>query len=288
MNSSTTPAAVDVGPYEPDKVAALLKTATWYVRLRNPKKVERLLATAINLVENRGGMGDALLNRKLDEYAQTFLRLKRPAEAARLADLAQRIRAGFPDEFYPDGDDKPWWLQDKFLASAPSLPLEYRSSHAADGPDWSWPLASAVLFVITLAITLALAPWLAWAGDYLFWLCIIVPVAGGVIMSRAKRRAFERKGAESWVRVTQDGVEYHEPCKHCRFAWAEVKHVWTSWVSAAGDGETHPSVVVVGPHDNFEMSARFFTEQEVYWVNGLCKLHSGQTTFEDWRERPRR
>jgi hypothetical protein len=34
------------------------------------------------------------------------------------------------------------------------------------------------------------------------------------------------------------------------------------------------------------MSARFFTEQEARVVNGLCKLHSGQTTFADWRERP--
>ena len=77
-----------------DKVSTLLKMATWYVRLGNPRKVERLLALAVDLVENHGGIQDASLNRLLDKYADSFRRLQRPVEAGRLAELAQRIRAG--------------------------------------------------------------------------------------------------------------------------------------------------------------------------------------------------
>jgi hypothetical protein len=286
MKKVATPESVDVGPYEPDKVAALLKLATWYVRLRRPQKVERLLAVVDDLVVRRRGLDDALINRKLDDYARTFLRLNRPDEAARLADLAQRVRDHHPDQFYADGDDKPWWLQDAFLTRAPSLPVEYRSSHAADGPDWTWPYASAVLLFATFPVAGVLAGLMDWSGGLFVAVCAFVPLVGGLLISRASRRALERKGAESWVHVTSDGVEYHDPTKDCPISWSDVKHVWTSWVSAAGDGETHPSVVVVGERGNFEMSARFFTEQEVRVVNGLCKLHSGQATFADWRERP--
>jgi hypothetical protein len=286
MNDQSTLPDEDADAYTSDKVKVLLKLATWYVRLRRPKKVERCLANAIDLVENHGGMRDAGLNRVLDRYADDFRRLKRPGEAGRLADLAQRIRLSFPDEFYPDGADTPWWLQEKFISAAPSLPLEYHSSHAEDTVGRIWPLAAAVAFVPTVVVTLVPSRAFAWMGGYVTLLWIIVPLIIGVIVDRRYAAALARRGAESWVRLTQHGVEYHDPKQHCIFRWSEIKHVWTSWESGHGDGETIPSVVVVGRDDQFEMSARFFTEQQVHWVNGLCKLHSGQKTFEDWRERP--
>jgi hypothetical protein len=288
MDHQSTLPGEDADACSSDKVKVLLKLATWYVRLRRPKKVERCLAHAVDLVENHGGIRDASLNRVLDRYADDFRRLKRPVEAGTLADLAQRIRDSFPDEFYPDGADTPWWLQEKFTSAAPSLPLEYRSSRAEDTVGRIWPLAAAVALVPTILVTLALSPVLSWIGGYVVLLCIIVPLIIGVIVDRRCAAALARKGAESWVRLTPDGVEYHDPKRHCYFRWPEIKHVWTSWVSGHGDGETMPSVVVVGRDDEFEMSARFFTEQQVHWVNGLCKLHSGQKTFADWRERPGR
>lgn len=287
MNSESTTAPVeDADAYTSDKVKVLLKLATWYVRLRRPAKVERLLAMAIDIVENHGGMRDAGLNRVLDRYADDFRRLRRPVEAGRLADLAQRIRQSFPDQFYPDGVDTPWWLQEKFTSAAPSLPLEYHSSHAEDTVGWDGFSASAVAFVGIILITLVLTPLLAWMGGYFYLLWIVVPPIIGVIVHRQCASAVARRGAESWVRVTQDGVEYHDPQRHCYFRWPEIKHVWTSWESGHGEGPVYPSVVVVGRDDQFEMGSRFFTEQQVHWVNGLCKLHSGQKTFEDWRERP--
>jgi hypothetical protein len=104
MDNGATPIE-DPKAYSRHKVEVLLKLATWYARLRNPKKVEKLLAAAIDIVENHGGIRDAALNRTLDEYANAFRRLKRPVEAGRLADLAQRIRDSFSDEFDPDGAD---------------------------------------------------------------------------------------------------------------------------------------------------------------------------------------
>lgn len=283
--SATTPVD-DADAYSSDKVKVLLKLATWYVRLRRPAKVERLLAKAIDIVENHGGMCDAGLNRVLERYADDFRRLRRPIEAGRLADLAQRIRQSFPDEFYPDGADTPWWLQEKFKRAAPSLPVEYHSSHAEDTVGWDWSLAAALALVPTMLITLAVESWLEWLGGYVVLLWIVIPLVIGFIVHRQSARAVARQGAESWVRVTQDGVEYHDPKRHCYFRWPEIEHVWTSWESGHGEGAVYPSVVVVGRDDQFEMGSRFFTEQQVYWVNGLCKLHSGQTTFEDWRERP--
>jgi hypothetical protein len=287
MSDQPAPTAVDdANAYTRDKVSVLLKLASWYVRLRRPNKVERLLGIASDLVERGGGMYDAELNRLLDDYADAFRRLKRPVEAGRLADLAQRVRDAFPDEFYPDGADKPWWLQDKFTSRAPSLPVEFHSSHADDPGELNAIYASAVALAVMFPMTLFVSGALGALNVYVLLLAIIVPIIAGVVVSRRHKRALLRKGAESWVRVTLDGVHYHDPKKTCDFRWADIRHVWTSWQSGPSEDVTYPSVVVVGPHDHFEMSARFFTEQEVRWVNGLCKLHSGQTTFEDWRERP--
>lgn len=280
-----TPKSAKPAVYAPDNVRALLKLATWYVRLRNPKKVDRLLALAIDLVENRGGMQDAPINRVLDDYANAFRRLNRPVEAGRLADLAQRVRNNFPDQFYPDGDDTPWWLQENFTAHAPCFPVEFHSSHAEVLTGWEWPVAAAALFA-AMIVTLALDSVLDWLGGYVFLLWLAIPIVVGVTLRRRSIAAQLRRGANSWVRLTPQGVEYHDPQRHCNFRWPEVKHVWTSWESGAGEDVFYSSVVVVGPHDQFEVTARFFTEQQVRWTNGLCKLHSGQTTFEDWRERP--
>ena len=288
MSNQTKPVAGDdANAYSRDKVSVLLKLATWYVRLRRPKKVERLLGMVVDLVENRGGMCDAGLNRLLDDYANTFRRLKRPIIAGQLGDLAQRVRNTFPDEFHPDGADKPWWLQDKFVSTAPALPVEFHSSRAAEADEWNVAFVAAVALAITLPIAMVLSLWLeSMSGTVFLGAIFVIPVVAGILISRSHERALVRKGAESWIRVTSDGVQYHEPRKSCNFAWAEIRHVWTSWESGAGEDVTYPTVVMVGPCDNFEMSARFFTEQQVRWVNGLCKLHSGQKTFEDWREEP--
>jgi hypothetical protein len=289
MTNPITPAAGDdENPYSRDTVSVLLKTATWYVRLRRPQKVERLVGMAIDLVENRGGMLDVGLNRLLDDYANTFRRLKRPVVAGQLAELAQRVRASFPGEFTLAGDDVPWWLQENFISRAPALPVEFHSSHAEEPDEWGVAWVAAVTFAVTLPIAMILSISIEAITGAMFLLAItIIPIVAGIVISRSHRRAVIRQGAESWVRVTADGVQYHEPNKSCDFRWTEIRHVWTSWQSGPAEDVTYPSVVVVGPHDEFEMSARFFTEQQVHWVNGLCKLHSGQKTFEDWREAPR-
>jgi hypothetical protein len=215
-------------------------------------------------------------------------RVRRPLEAGQLADLARQIRAAHPDEFYPDGDDIPWWLQETFIRSAPALPLEYHSSHVGDLSGGEGIIAGVVAFVAAMVITSIVAERVPLSGGVAVLIWFAAGVTVGRIVGRRFRRALERKGAESWVRVTAEGVEYFEPAKHCAFHWDEIKHVWTSWEGGPSDDAPYATVVVVGPDGEFEMSSRFFTEQQVHWVNGLCKLHSGQTTFEDWRERPRR
>lgn len=275
-------------PYSRDTISTLLKCASWYVRLYRPQKVERLVAMAIDIVENNGGMLDAGVNRLLDDYADTFRRLKRPVIAGQLADLAQRVRNSFPGEFTPAGEDVPWWLQERFISRAPVLPVEFHSSHADEPDEWNVFYATAVAFAFTLPIAMILSISIEGISGTMFLLAItIIPIVAGIMISRSHRRAVLRQGAESWVRVTPDGVQYHEPRKTCDFRWTDILHVWTSWQSGPSQDVTYPSVVVVGPRDEFEMSARYFTEQQVHWVNGLCKLHSGQKTFEDWREAPR-
>jgi hypothetical protein len=288
MGDLTTPAAVDAtNAYTRDKVSVLLKLATWYVRLHRPQKVERLVTMVVDLVENGGGLDDAQLNRLLDDYANTFRRLKRPLIAGQLSELAQRVRDNFPGEFTPAGDDVPWWLQKKFIDRAPALPFEFRSSHAAEADEWGVAWVASVTFAITLPTAMIMSISIEGISGTMFLLAVtIIPIVAGLILSRTHERALLRKGAESWVRVTPDGVQYHEPGKNCDFRWAEIRHVWTSWVSGAGEDVIYPIVVVVGPHDSFELNSRFFTEPQVRWVDGLCKLHSGQKTFENWRERP--
>jgi hypothetical protein len=288
MSDQLTPVAGDEHPYSRDTVSTLLKCASWYVWLRRPQKVERLVAMAIDIVENQGGMLDAGLNRLLDDYANTFRRLKRPVIACQLADLAQRVRNCFPGEFTPAGDDVPWWLQEKFISQAPALPVEFHSSHAEEPDELNVVYATAVAFAFTLPIAMILSISIEAISGMMFLLAItVIPMIAGIVISRSHRRAVIRQGAESWVRVTPDGVQYHDPKKDCDFRWADIQHVWTSWQSGPSEDVTYPSVVVVGPRGEFEMSARYFTEQQVHWVNGLCKLHSGQKTFEDWREAPR-
>ena len=126
--------------------------------------------------------------------------------------------------------------------------------------------------------------WNAYGVFFVAWM--VVPVIVGMIAERRRRHAVFRKGAESWVRITNNGVEYYEPRQRCHSRWPDVRDVWASWVSGRGEDVVYPSVVVVGRDGEFEMSASFFTENEVRLVNGLCKRHSGQQTFKDWRERP--
>jgi hypothetical protein len=258
MCTETEPAAAPAITYSPDAVKALLHAAVWYTRLRQPSRVDRLLAIACDQVDNGGGLRDAGLNRVLDDYAARFRRLKRPVEASRLADLAQRIRNSLPGEFYPDGNDVPWWLQDRFLRAAPPLPLAYHSSHLGDVEGWHPIAGSALAFAVLVAISLPLMPWLQPALGSVFLCWIMASVVFGVTMRRRHKRALLRQSAESWVRVTTDGVEYHQPAQHCLFRWSEVKHLWTSWQSGPGEGDFYDSVVVAGPHESFEMSARFF------------------------------
>jgi hypothetical protein len=281
-DATKTAPSGDSDVYSRDKVSVLLKAASWYVWLRANDKVERLVAMAVDLVENRGGMSDAGLNRLLDDYANTFRRLKRPLIAGQLTELAQRVRDNFPGEFTPTGDDVPWWLQEKFISRAPALPVEFRSSHAAEADEWGVTWVAAVTFAITLPIAMILSISIeAVTGTMLLVAITIIPIIAGIILSRSHRDFLERKGAESWIRVTTEGVRYHDPSQDCDFRWAEIRHVWTSWESGAGEDVIYPTVAVVGPHDNFVMNSRYFTEQQVRWVDGLCKLHSGQTTFED-------
>ena len=91
--------------------------------------------------------------------------------------------------------------------------------------------------------------------------------------------SIRRKRNESWCKLTAEGIEYHEPSKHCKFRWSELDNVWTDWVSGPEDGtfndKTFDAVVVAAGKRKFQMSARFFTEQEVRWVDGICKLKSG-------------
>jgi hypothetical protein len=157
MSDQMTPVAGgDEFPYSRDTISGLLKCASWYVRLRRPQKVERLVAMAIDIVENNGGMLDAGVNRLLDDYADTFRRLKRPVIAGQLADLAQRVRNSFPGEFTPAGEDVPWWLQEKFISRAPALPFEFHSSHAEEPDELNVFYATAVAFAFTLPIVMIL------------------------------------------------------------------------------------------------------------------------------------
>jgi hypothetical protein len=287
MSSESITDLGDSPGYTRDSVRAILKAATWYVRLRNPAKVARLLAHVQVMVEQRGGLADAVLNRVLDKYADEFRALKRPLEAGQLAELAQRVRENFSDQFYPDGADKPWWLQQSFLLGAPELPLEYRSSHAIDTGGADQWIVGAVTLVVLMVATAVLDPWLRLLGGWQFLSWLIVPIVAGRAVRRWNHEKVLRRGAESMVRLAPEGIEYRDPGQHRYFRWSQIRHVWTSWESGAGEDVTHPSVVVVGEEGSFEVSSRFFTEHEVHLVNGLSKLHSGQTAFEDWREAPR-
>ena len=127
------------------------------------------------------------------------------------------------------------------------------------------------LLLATLAHPLA-----RWVGEGIVgfvWLALI-PVAG-VFAKTWYGQYLRRYRDEAWCRMTEEGIEYHEPTRHSKFRWTEIDRVWTDWVSGLGEEQTFDAVVVVAGTRQFRMSARFFTEQEVKWVDGLCKLKAG-------------
>lgn len=203
-------------PYLSDKVKALLNTAVWYVRLKKVPQAQRVFNQAVTLVENEGGLREPDLRSVLEQYASSFRRLSRMSEAEKLSAIAQRIRAAFPGLFNPDGSEIPWWRRPEFLRSLPALPVEFKASRAEYSSVKPFSLGClGTLFVGGLLIGTVLRPVVDWLGGAAFLIFLFVIPLSGVLADWWQGRFIERKGKESWCKLTAEGIEYHEPNKSC-------------------------------------------------------------------------
>jgi hypothetical protein len=261
-----------------EKVQALLKMAVWYVRLKNESQVEKVFNNAVALVEEEERYReDPALNGVLEEYAGTFRRLGRAREADRLAELAQGVREKRPDVFSRDGSEIPWWKRPDFLQSLPALPVEFRASHGEWPSGAAWVGACVATFMVGgILMATVLRPVYHWLGEGVFAIFFFgAVILSGVLAERWRGRLVYRHRTESWCRLTEDGIEFHDPKGHCQLRWSDIQKVWNVFDSGQGDDTTFDVVEVVGGGGRFRMSGRFFTEQEVKWVEGICRLKSG-------------
>src|SRR5262245_42203864 len=97
--------------YLPEKVAACLNTAVWYLRLKQAQAADKSFAKAVALVNDEGSLTDTELKSVLEKYAASFRDLKRTREAETLSQLALRIGNASPGLFNSDGSEIPWWKQ---------------------------------------------------------------------------------------------------------------------------------------------------------------------------------
>ena len=177
----------------------------------------------------------------------------------------------------PDGSEVAWWKQAGFVQGLPPLPAEFKASRAEPSSMRPFLLGCLGAFIGGgLLYGTILRPVARWVGEgpvSVAWL-VLIPVAG-VFAKSWYGQSLLRQRNESWCRMTEEGIEYHEPGRHFKFPWNEIDRVWTDWVSGLGEEQTFDAVVVAAGSRQFRMSARFFTEQEVKWVDGLCKLKAG-------------
>lgn len=260
--------------YTSEKVKTGLKLASWYAWRRNAK-FPAVFQNVIEIIET-DGLAEPELNRVLDEYAAKFRRLGRVEEGDKLSQLAVRIRHNYPDLFHEDGSDIPWFRRESFLRSAPALPVEFRATRSGDSPGcafaWAAPLGTVGGGLVTSVL---LAPLVRWMGAYVILVWIAIGAIVGLGVQWRLGRARVRRSQESWCRLSEEGVEFHDPKQHCFFRWSQIDEVWTDWVSGPGEGNAWDAVTACSRQEEFQMTAEFFTEQEVRWVDGLCKYHSG-------------
>ena len=168
--------------------------------------------------------------------------------------------------------------------------MEFRASRAEiTGGSIFWFVCIAAAPVVVMAIRviywfLSLAGefvpvfgWFThWVDGDLAFLLVGMPlvVLCGFWAEWRRYWAAKRKRDGSWCRLTPAGVEYCEPGKYCNFRWSEIDSLWSTFDTSTGE-DTFDVIEVRAGRQKFRMSARFFTEEEVKLVEGLCRLRSG-------------
>lgn len=268
------------GEYLAERLGAVLNTALWSVRLGSEAQAQKSFAMALDLVRTEGGFHDEIIP-ILDEYAASFRSAGRAAEADQLAALAKKLREDFPDLYYPDGSEIPWFKQEKFTRTIPKFPIELKPSHAEPLSGCGCGIGMTVTFfagllLLSIPAVLLPGPLPQPLGDIVLFGYLGVVLLGGIVNHLRRSSELRRNNDESWCRITEGGIEFKAPDEVFNFKWHEITKLETTFDSGVGDDETHSVVLVYSGARHFRMSARFYTEEEVKLVEGIVRLKAGK------------
>jgi hypothetical protein len=266
--------------YLPEKLGAILYTGVSYARLGNEPQVQKCFEAAINAIDEERGRGDTSIIPVLDEYERLYREAGRSVEAARLAALSKEVRAQNPHLYYPDGAEIPWYKREDFLSTLPPLPLEFRASHSEGKGGCAFFVGAVVVFfgvaVLAYPLTYVFPNGLPRPlQDVTLFAYLILVVLGGVYAEVRARRDLRRNATESRCRLTEDSIELHAPGQHHTFRWNQLTKVDGETEPGEAEDESRSVVVIQAGEVTYHLSARFYTEQDVKLIHGICKLKSG-------------
>lgn len=267
-------------PYLCDKLRGLLKMVVWYGKANNQKQKDKVWTAAMQHIGDAGEIHDTELVRVLKAYAEEFAQCGLRDEAEKLEKIVASTKELLPNLYSADGRELEWWEQPAFVSRVPDLPWEIRASRVQPGPGGGLggilTISFAVFLVLGIFYGLILYPiFIALKIDdgILGILFLLSGPSGAWMMYRLRESGLERKGSESWCRMNEDGIEFHEPGKSGRIRWSEIKDVYSLSDSSPDEDSPYDVTEIQGRNGKkIRLSAQFYTDQEVRTAFGICML----------------
>ncbi len=270
-------------PYLSDKLRGVLKMVVWSRKDRAKK--DKLFAAAMKHINDAGTIDDKDVVRVLDSYAREFGQVGLLDESNTLSSLSSSIRQSLPNLYSHEGTEFDWWEQPSYIRTLPELPWEIEASRVQPGIGGGLGGFLAVCFLVFMVIgipySLVVQPLLkSWKIDdaipALLFLAFLPVGAFGLYALRDARLA--RKSRGSWCRLTEEGIEFHEPGNAGKILWSEVKDVRSDIDPTPDEDSSYEVAEVSGINrKKIRISSQFYTDQEVKMAFALCMLKKRST-----------